>query len=109
MKADVPSSANSSTSRSAERAFSVSMTVSGVRCFLTYLVFPLLLPVLNVAGWVGPGLGLAVGATALGCNMLSIRRFWRANHRYKWPIVTMNCCVIILLTVMMIDDLLQVL
>ncbi|MXW42644.1 MAG: hypothetical protein F4138_07930 [Acidimicrobiia bacterium] len=89
----------------AERRFSQSMIVSGIRCMLAYGVFPFALPVLGFADSVGPVLGVVIGVVAIVFNGLSIRRFWRANHRLKWPVITVNIAVIVLLCYLMIGDL----
>jgi hypothetical protein len=88
----------------ATRAFSASMLISATRCLLTYVVFPWVLPVLGVAGGVGPGVGLVVGAVALASNAVSIRRFWAADHRWKWPITVLNVGVIALVSTFVADD-----
>ncbi len=89
----------------AERVFSVSVVVSGVRCMLAYVVFPWVLPAAGIASGVGSGLGLAIGAVAIVFNVLSIRRFQRADHRYRWPITLLNAGIIVLLCVLMVIDL----
>ena len=89
----------------AERVFSVSVVVSGVRCFLAYVLFPWVLPAAGIASGVGSGLGLAIGAVAIVFNGLSIRRFQRADHRYKWPITLLNSGIIVLLAILMVIDL----
>ena len=94
---------------SSERVFSISMVVSGIRCVLAYVVFPWALPAISMAGWIGSGFGLAVGVVAIVFNVGSIWRFWRVNHRYKWPITVINSGVIILLVIMMAADLSNIL
>ena len=89
----------------AERVFSVSVVVSGVRCFLAYVLFPWLLPAARIASGVGSGLGLAIGAAAITFNGLSIRRFQRTGHRWRWPITALNSGIIVLLAVLMVIDL----
>jgi hypothetical protein len=86
------------------RAFSTSMVVSGIRCLLAYIVFPWILPLLGVAGGVGPAVGLAVGVVAIGFNIASIRRFMRTGHRYRYWIATINVIVIAMLTVLIVRD-----
>lgn len=76
------------------------MVVSGVRCLLTYVVFPWALPLFGLAGGVGPALGLAIGTVAIGFNVASIRRFWADDHRWKVPITVINVAVIILLSIL---------
>ena len=89
----------------AARVFSTSILISAVRCVLAYVVFPWLLPAAGVAGGIGPGIGVVVGVVAIAFNVLSIRRFWRADHRWKWPIGALNSTVIVLLVVLLVGDL----
>lgn len=91
----------------AERRFSQSMVVSGIRCLLTYAMFPYLLPVLGVADWVGPAISAPIGLVAIVFNGLSIRRFWRADHRLKWVVSTINVAVIGLLCYLIVGDLVE--
>ncbi len=89
----------------ATRVFSQSVLISGVRCVLAYVIFPWVLPLLGVAKGVGPWIGVTVGVVAIGFNVASIRRFWAADHRWKWPITIMNCSVIGLLLFLLVTDL----
>jgi hypothetical protein len=89
----------------AANAFSISMMVSGVRCMLTYIVFPWALPVLGLAAGVGSAIGLAFGVLAIGSNVLSIRRMWATDFKWKWPISVINAGVIVLLLVLIGLDL----
>ena len=89
----------------ATRAFSVSILISGIRCVLTYVIFPWVLPLLGFAGGVGPTIGLVIGTVAIGFNLASIRRFWVSDHRWKWPITVLNTSVIVLLLVLLGQDL----
>ncbi len=89
---------------SASKTFSTSMVISGIRCTLTYVVFPWLLPLVGVAGGITAGLGLPIGLVAIFFNVLSIRRFWKSNHKLKWLVTTVNFCVIILLSILVVMD-----
>lgn len=88
-----------------ERLFSFSIIVSAVRCTLAYVVFPWLLPLLGVAGGVGPGVGLVIGTAAIAANGYSVRRFWRADHRWKIPITVLNGTIVVLLSILVVSDL----
>ena len=87
------------------KAFSTSVMVSAVRCLLTYILFPWVLPLLGVARGVGPVVGLTVGVVAIGFNIASIRRFMRSGHRYRYWISGLNVMVIGLLVVLIVRDL----
>ena len=90
--------------QSASRTFSTSMVISGIRCTLTYVVFPWLLPLAGVAGGITAGLGLPIGLIAIFFNVLSIRRFWNSDHNLKWVVASINVCVIILLSILVAID-----
>ena len=91
------------------RTFSVSMVVSGVRCGLTYVILPFLAPLVGVGSGVGPGIGLPLGTVAIAANVLSIRRFWSGNRRWKVPMAVINVSVIALLFVLVAGDLSELL
>ena len=89
---------------SAQRAFSTSVLVSAIRCTLTYLVLPFLAPALGLAAGVGPAIGIPVGVVAIACNIMTIRRFWAADHRWRWAYTALSLTVIALLVVLMVRD-----
>lgn len=90
--------------QSAQRIFSVSVLVSGIRCVLAYIVLPFVTPFLSLAPGVGPVLGLAIGAVAVAANVFSMRRFWRLNHRWRKPITVVHVAVIAFLLVLIATD-----
>lgn len=80
------------------------MVVSGTRCLLAYVVFPYAIPLLGLADLVGPAVGVGMGAVAVVFNALSIRRFWRVNHRLKWPLSVVNLAVMGLMFYLAVGD-----
>jgi hypothetical protein len=92
------------TEGAAQRAFSTSILVSATRCLLTYIVLPFVAPALGLAAGVGPAIGIPVGLVAIGCNVLTIRRFWAADHRWRWAYTAVSLSVIALLVVLLVDD-----
>jgi hypothetical protein len=93
--------------RSAETAFQRSMLISATRCTLTYLVFPFVLPAFGIATSVGPALGLTIGSLALVCDVFAIRRFFAADHRWRWHFTIVAVCVMALLSVLLVEDLID--
>jgi hypothetical protein len=91
----------------AQRAFSTSILVSATRCLLTYIVLPFVAPALGLAAGVGPAIGIPIGVVAIGCNILTIRRFWAADHRWRWAYTAIAVTVIALLLVLMVEDILD--
>lgn len=88
----------------ANKAFSTSILVSAVRCILTYIVLPFVAPILGIAGDVGPWLGIPIGIAAIVCNVLSMRRFWAADHKWRWAYTGIATVVIGFLLVLMATD-----
>ena len=92
------------TDGAAQRAFSTSVRVSAVRCVLTYLVLPFVAPALGLATGVGPAIGIPIGTVAIVFNIMTIRRFWAADHRWRWAYTGLALTVIVLLLVLMVRD-----
>lgn len=89
----------------AQRAFSMAMVISGVRCVIAYIALPFLAPFLNLAPGVGPWLGMSIGAVAIVANIFSIRRFARSSHRWRTPVIAINVAVIAFMVVLIGIDL----
>lgn len=87
-----------------ERVFSQSILISAVRCTLTYVVFPFVAPIVGIASGIGSTIGLIVGTIAIVANVFSIRRFFKADHRYKWPVSALNAGIIVLLVILLVID-----
>ncbi|MGH9151924.1 MAG: hypothetical protein ACRD03_05925 [Acidimicrobiales bacterium] len=87
-----------------QQAFSTSILVSATRCLLTYVFLPFVAPALGVAAGVGPWIGLPLGAVAIVANVATMRRFWAADHRWRWAYSSVGAGVIVLLVVLMAGD-----
>jgi hypothetical protein len=70
-----------------------------------YIVFPFVLPALGIAKGVGPAVGLAVNAVATVCIVLSMRRFFGADHPKRWWYAALGGTVLVLLVVLAAVDL----
>jgi hypothetical protein len=92
------------TARSAENAFSTSIFISAVRCLLTYLVLPVVGPIVGIAGNVGPVVGLIVGAVSSVAIVASMRRFFRADHRWRWRYTVIGGTILAFLVVQAVID-----
>lgn len=88
-----------------ERAFSISILASAIRCTLTYVILPFVTPLVGLAPGVGPVLGITIGVIAIAANVYSLRRFWRAGHRWRKPITVLHVGVIGLLLALVAVDL----
>jgi hypothetical protein len=92
----------------AEGAFSKSLALSGTRCLLTYVVIPVLGPALGLTGAVGPALGLALGAVSIVAIVAATRRFFAADHRWRWAYAAIGGAILVLLLVQTVVDLVDV-
>lgn len=95
--------------RKAERLFSFAMLVSALRCTLSYVILPFVLPALGLgaAVGVGPDIGIPVGIVALYFDIKGIRRFWIAGHKWRWQMSLIYLLVIGLVTYLVVGDIAQ--
>ena len=100
----LPVDAPPGSAEGARRAFQTSMLVATVRCLLMYLVFPFVLPAIGVARGVGPAIGLVINLAALVCIVMSMRRFWRADHPKRWWYGALGGTVLVFLCVLAVQD-----
>jgi two-component system OmpR family response regulator len=103
----IPQASADVSAASAYTSFQRSMVLSAARCTLTYVVFPFVLPAAGLAAGVGPLLGIVIGVLAMCCDVLTIRRFFAAHHRWRWPVSILASCVISLLLVLLVEDVAQ--
>lgn len=88
----------------AQRLFSVSMVISGLRCLLSYVVLPFVAPAVGAATGVEPYLGIPISIVALVFDVRGLRRFWIADHRYRWHMTVVYLAVMGLVTALLIGD-----
>ena len=46
-----------------------------------------------------------MGIVAIAANVLTIRRFWAADHRWRWAYTAVALSVIVLLAILLVEDL----
>lgn len=88
----------------ANRSFQKSMLISATRCTLTYVVFPIIIPLLGILKGVEAPLGIAIGTFAIVCDVFTIRRFFAADHKYRWYFSAIALSIIGLLFVLLAED-----
>ena len=89
----------------AQHAFSTSIYISALRCLVTYVALPLLGPIVGIRGNVGPVLGIVIGAVSVVAIIVSMRRFWRADHRMRWGYTAIGGTILVFLVVSAAVDL----
>lgn len=97
----------SATEDQAHRVFSVSILLSAARCLLSYIVLPIVTPLLGAATRVGPVVGIPIAVVALYFDVKGIRRFWLANHRWRWYMTALYLGVIALVLGLLVVDVVQ--
>lgn len=97
---DAPKASEASAVQLVERSLVISM----VRCLLTYIVLPFLAPIFGVAADVAPAVGIVVGVVAIVANVASVRRFWRADHRYRWHYTALAAVIIAAMVWLIVVD-----
>lgn len=88
----------------AQNAFSKSIAISATRCLLTYVALPLLAPVIDLSGVAGPILGLLLGTVSMVAIVFSTRRFFAADHKWRWGYATVGGGIFVLLIVSAVLD-----
>lgn len=91
----------------AQRVFSVSMTISALRCLLSYVALPILTPLVGVAASVGPWVGLPIAVAALYFDVKGIRRLWATDYRWRWPLTVVYLGVMGLVADLLVGDILK--
>jgi len=90
------------------RIFSASIFLSALRCLLSYIVLPVVLPAFGLARGVGPAIGIPIGILALTFDYLGIRRFWLADHRQRWTFTAIYAVVGAMVFTLLIVDIVDV-
>lgn len=91
----------------AHRAFRISVVVSAVRCIITYLAIPVLVPLLSLSGWVAAPVGVALCVIAVVNGVISLRRFWASDHPKRWVYTWFMSVVFAILAVAMVSEFLR--
>ncbi|MCI0424352.1 MAG: hypothetical protein L0Z49_10265 [Actinobacteria bacterium] len=90
----------------ARRNTTTAIVISGIRCTITYLLIPILAPVVGFLRVLGPPLTVILSLVAIGMGVSGVRRFWMADHRSRWAYTIFIGVVNILLLVGIVFELL---
>jgi hypothetical protein len=93
----------------AHGAFSKSIAISATRCLITYIMLPLMAPIVDLSGGVGPFVGLALSIVSITAIFFATRRFFAADHKYRWGYAAIGGGIVILLVVQGVIDLVALL
>lgn len=92
------------TSAEAQGAFRASLIVSGIRCIITYLLIPILVPIISFAEWFAAPVGIVLCVVAVFTGINSVRRFWISDHRFRWMYTGFITFVFVVLAIALTAD-----
>ena len=95
--------------RSARKVFEVSIYISAALCLLTYIILPFVFPIIGVSTRATPWVGIPVSLIAVAADVMSIRRFWRADHRFRWHYTALAGAIIVAMLVLLSIDVTKIL
>ena len=87
--------------------FNASMALSGLRCLLSYVVIPILGPFLGFAAGVVPVVGIPIALLALVFDVIGVRRFWLADHQWRWAMTGIYAVVMALVLALLVGDIIH--
>ncbi|MGB9111512.1 MAG: hypothetical protein WCF24_02165 [Acidimicrobiales bacterium] len=91
----------------AQRSFSFAMVLSGLRCLFSYVLVPVVLPLVGLATGAAPYIGVPAALLALVFDVRGIRRYWLANSSHRWAMTWIYLAVIVLVLFLLVHDLLK--
>jgi hypothetical protein len=84
--------------------FSSSMVLSATRCLLSYIILPVLAPWLGTLPLIGPAIGVPIGILALVFDVRAMRRFFQADHRWRWVAAALYLAVMAMVAALVFRD-----
>lgn len=88
----------------ARRSTTAAIVVSGIRCTITYLLIPVLAPLIGLSTWFSAPLTIALSVVAIVMGISGVRRFWIADHRARWAYTAFIGAVVVLLVIGIVAD-----
>jgi hypothetical protein len=89
----------------ARRSTTAAIVVSGIRCIITYLLIPVLAPVIGISEAASAPVTIALSVLAIVMGLTGVRRFWMADHRARWAYTIFIAGIVALLVVGIVLDL----
>lgn len=81
----------------ATRAFGLSLLISGLRCTQQYIVLPVMLPLIGLAGSFSLPLVILLDALALFLLVRSLRFFWRTRHPRRFDMLPLAGVILLII------------
>lgn len=91
----------------AHRLFSLSIVLSAARCSLSYVILPVIAPLIGSAAGGSPAFGIPLGVVALVFDIRAVRKFWLAEHRWRRPITALYAVIMAMVVGLLLHDILS--
>lgn len=88
----------------ARRSTTAAIMVSGIRCIITYLLIPVVAPIIGWSQAVSTPLVILLSVVAIVMGVSGVRRFWIADHRLRWAYTAFIGVVVVLLVIGIVYD-----
>jgi hypothetical protein len=89
----------------ARRNTTAAIVVSGIRCIITYLLIPILAPVVGLTEAASAPFTITLSVVAIVMGVSGVRRFWIADHRARWAYTIFIAVIVLLLAIGIVIDL----
>lgn len=89
----------------AHRAFRLALVFTAFRCIISYVAIPVLVPLISVMGVLATPISVALCLFAFVNGVVSLRRFWKTDHRGKWLYTWFIAFVFVILAVTLVHEL----
>jgi hypothetical protein len=97
--------ASGQTDRSLGRIIKFSLLISATRCLLTYVLIPVLSPLIQPTLGAEPRIAIPLSGVALWVDARAVRGFWRRGHRWRWKITAVYGVLMAGIVVLLAQDL----
>lgn len=81
-----------------------SLVLSAVRCLITYVAVPILLPLVGWLGQVATPLSLVLSVAAMVLAVNNLRRVWLADWSGRWGYTVFSLVVLVVLGALVVLD-----
>ena len=81
-----------------------SLVLSAVRCLVTYVAVPILLPLVGWLGDVATPLSLVLSVAAMALAVNNLRRVWVADWTGRWGYTAFSLVVLVVLGALVVLD-----
>jgi hypothetical protein len=74
------------TSKALGRTIKLSLVISATRCLLTYVLIPILSPLIQPTLGENPRVAIPLSVAALCFDVRAVRGVWQFGHKWRWKI-----------------------